>query len=154
MDVSGGGPDIARRGKKGYLIEVSATGDVAIRGAGLRLRVQHGTEAVVAVAGDVSLEACDVKPPLVLRSRRSGDVIAVPGGVESVGDLMAGWKVPAPDRDGVPILADRDGVLAVLGGALGYRNRARASIPGSGTGDADRVVIHIDRDMEEGREQQ
>ena len=80
--------------------------------------------------------------------------MAVSGGVESVSDLMAGWKIPASDRDAVPILVDRDGVLAVLGGALGYRNRARAHAPGSGTGDADRVVIHIDRDMEEEREQQ
>ena len=146
------GPDIARQGKKGYFMEVSATGDIAVRGAGVRLRVQPGREAAPATAGVLTLPACDVKPPLVLRSRRAGDVIALPEGVVSVSGLLAGWKVPARERDRVPILADRDGVLAVLGGALGYRNRTRAGAPSAGS--ADRMVICMERDMEEGREQQ
>jgi hypothetical protein len=45
-------------------------------------------------------------------------------------------------------------VLVVLGGALGYRTRARADILAGDPAGVDRMVVHIERDMEEGREQQ
>ena len=69
-------------------------------------------------------------------------------------DLLAGWKVPVGDRERVPLLADRKGVLAVLGGALGYRTRARAGALAGDRGGVDRIDVEIVKDMEEGREQQ
>ena len=52
-------------------------------------------------------------------------MILLEAGAVSVADMLAGWKVPRSQRDVIPIIADKKGVLAVLGGALGYRNRAR-----------------------------
>ncbi len=74
----------------------------------------------------LSCAPAQVDPPLVLRSKRKGDHILLESGSASVKDLIAGWKVPVAERERIPILADRNGVLAVLGGALGYRTRARA----------------------------
>jgi hypothetical protein len=67
---------------------------------------------------------------------------------------MAGWKVPAADRCRLPLLADRKGVLAVLGGALGYRTRARAGALSGISEEADRIEVRTVVNMEEGREQQ
>jgi tRNA(Ile)-lysidine synthase len=95
-----------------------------------------------------------VVPPIILRSKRKGDEILLEGGMTSVKELFTEWKVPGPDREGIPLLADRKGVLAVLGGALGYRSRARAGARGDGPGVTDRIEVRIQVDREEGREQQ
>ena len=146
--------DIARRGKKGYFIEVSATGDVAIQGAGMHLRVERGPGSATETVGGLSILSREVKPPLVLRSHRRGDEILLDAGPVSVNDIMAGWKIPAPEREMIPLLVDRRGVLAVLGGALGYGTRARADALAAGRGDEERMVVRMECDMEEGREQQ
>ena len=95
-----------------------------------------------------------VRPPIVLRSKRKGDFIRLAGGAKSVKDLLVGMKVPAWERDRIPILTDRSGVLAVLGGALGYRTRARAGVLAGDRAGVDRMVIDVESNMEEGREQQ
>ena len=71
-----------------------------------------------------------------------------------VKELLAAWNVPGPDRSSVPLLADRKGVLAVLGSALGYRTRARAGALAENSEDADRIEVRTVIYMEEGREQQ
>jgi tRNA(Ile)-lysidine synthase len=146
--------DIARRGKKGYFIEVSATGDVGIQGAGIHLRVEKGPGTAAETVDVLSILSREVNPPVVCRSFRSGDEILLESGLTSVNDVMAGWKIPSPEREMVPLLADRRGVLAVLGGALGYCTRARAGALGGNRGDEERMVVRMEHDMEEGREQQ
>jgi tRNA(Ile)-lysidine synthetase-like protein len=95
-----------------------------------------------------------VEPPIVLRSIKKGDEILLPGGMTSVKELLAGWKVSAPDREKMPLLADRRGILAVLGGALGYRTRTRVGAIGENLEKADCIEVTTFIDMEEGREQQ
>ncbi len=90
-----------------------------------------------------------VAPPLVLRSRRKGDQIILDRGSKTVKGLLAGWKVSPEDRDAVPVLVDRQGVVAVLGGALGYGSRARAGVLAGNEVDAERILVHICRDREE-----
>jgi len=94
-----------------------------------------------------------MKPPLVLRSKRKGDRILLENGEIPVKDLLADWRVPAARRDDLPVLADRDGVLAVLGGALGFETRVRV---GSLAGEAEAAAcfIQVEYIQEEGREQQ
>jgi len=65
--------------------------------------------------------------PIWLRSRRQGDVLHLAGGSRSLKRLMIDRKIPAPQRDRIPVLADGQGVLAVLG--LGM-DRERAAEPG------------------------
>lgn len=51
--------------------------------------------------------------PLVVRSRRSGDSIRLPGGSKSLKKLFIDRKIPAAQRDGIPVLCDDRGILAV-----------------------------------------
>jgi len=85
-----------------------------------------------AAAVDARILECAVVPPLVLRSRRAGDRVSLAPAAKTLKALFAELKVPAGDRWKVPILADRKGVLAVLGGPAGCRTVVRrgAASPG------------------------
>jgi tRNA(Ile)-lysidine synthetase-like protein len=74
--------------------------------------------------------------PLVLRSVRPADKIAIKGGKKLVNDLLAEWGVPEAERSMVPVLEDEQGILCVCGGSLGFRNRfaERGFAPGSADG--------------------
>lgn len=52
---------------------------------------------------------------LIVRSRRSGDTMRLPGGTRSLKKMYIDRKIPASQRAGVPVLADDRGVLAVFG---------------------------------------
>jgi tRNA(Ile)-lysidine synthase len=137
------GPRIASKGKKGYFIEAYEAGNTAIRGAGVSLRLTRSRGKACAERGVLSLLADKAHEPFVLRSRRKGDEILLEGGATSLKELFAGWKIPGRDRERIPVLADRKGVLAVLGGALGYSNRARAGAVGGDLEIADRIEVRI-----------
>ena len=148
--------DIASRGKIGYFILVSEACSVALRGTGKRMAVSRCVRCSGEdkSGGGISIPVDEVRPPLVLRSMRKGDAILLEAGMASITELLAGWKVPRMQRDLIPIIADKTGVLAVLGGALGYRNRARASTVATRGAAVDRMMIDVENDMEEGSEQQ
>ncbi len=55
------------------------------------------------------------KGKLVLRSRKAGDTIRLSGGTKSLKKLFIDEKIPAAERDAIPVLADEEGVLAVVG---------------------------------------
>ena len=144
------GPDIARGYKKGYFIVVSEARSAEIREAGVSVCVTSGPDAGGGGRGEIVLLAGKVQPPIVLRSKRKGDSIRLAGGETSVKELLIGMKVPTSERERIPILADRSGVLAVLGGALGYGTRARAGILAGDRAGVDRMVVHIERDQGRG----
>lgn len=50
---------------------------------------------------------------ITVRPRATGDRIALPGGTKSLKKWMIDAKIPRCLRDALPVLADRDGVLAV-----------------------------------------
>lgn len=52
---------------------------------------------------------------LIVRSRRSGDTMRLPGGTRSLKKMYIDRKIPASQRTAVPVLADDRGVLAVFG---------------------------------------
>jgi tRNA(Ile)-lysidine synthase len=137
--------DIASRCKKGYFIEVSEAGTIAIPGVGMSLSVSRSRECSGAEGGGIVLRSYAVDPPLVLRSRRKGDRILLQNGLASVNDLAVRGKIPREVRESIPILVDRKGVLAVLGSALGYATRARAgALAGDGEG-VDRMVVRLQK---------
>ncbi|MBQ8748539.1 MAG: tRNA lysidine(34) synthetase TilS [Oscillospiraceae bacterium] len=55
------------------------------------------------------------KGKMVLRSRKTGDTIRLLGGTKSLKKLFIDEKIPAEQRDAVPVLADDGGVIAVIG---------------------------------------
>jgi len=61
-----------------------------------------------------------IAPPLEVRSRRAGDRIAPRGmlGRKSIQDLFVDRKVPWTEREQVPVVADRERVLWVVGHAV------------------------------------
>jgi tRNA(Ile)-lysidine synthetase-like protein len=120
----------------------------------MRVLVTRCVAGAAAARGETTLLEENVVPPLVLRSRRKGDEIYLAGGETSVKELLDGWGVPEPARDDIPLFADRRGVLAVLGSALGYKSQAREGANAGDRGDCNRIIVRIEGDREEGREQQ
>lgn len=63
--------------------------------------------------------ACDtiatIPSPLVLRARRAGDALRLPGGRRSLRRLMMDRKIPARLRDALPVIAAGDQILGVGG---------------------------------------
>lgn len=73
--------------------------------------------------------ACDkIKGPLVLRPRRTGDAIKLPGRrTKTVKKLLIDEKIPFAHRNMLPVLADDNGVLAL---ASFGPNESRLAQPG------------------------
>lgn len=61
---------------------------------------------------------------VVCRSRKAGDVIALPGGRKKLKDLFIDQKVPRTDRDKVPVFACEDGILWAAGHGVSQRHAA------------------------------
>ena len=55
------------------------------------------------------------KGQMVVRSRRQGDTIRLSGGTKSLKKLFVDKKIPAHRREEIPVIADDEGVLAVVG---------------------------------------
>ena len=62
---------------------------------------------------------------LILRSRREGDRITLPGGTTALKKLFIAKKIPAGQRNRIPVIADDEGIVLVVG--IGpNRNRLEA----------------------------
>jgi len=118
--------DVVRSGKNGYLVVVQERAprhQNGYRGRRLKLKVKGVHDRL---ADTVYIACDDVKFPLLLRSRQAGDVITLPAGRKSLKKLCNELRLAERDRGLVPVLEDRNGVLAVLGGLYGSRNIYRA----------------------------
>ena len=63
-----------------------------------------------------------------IRSRQTGDAIRLPGGTKSLKKLFIDRKIPAAQRDSVPVICDDLGILAV--GGIGVNlDRAANELP-------------------------
>lgn len=51
----------------------------------------------------------------VLRSRREGDAMTLSGGTKTLKKLFIDRKIPAPERDRIPVIADDLGIAVVMG---------------------------------------
>ena len=72
---------------------------------------------------------------LWVRSRLPGDAIKTPGGTKSLKKLFIDRKIPAIQRDLIPVLSDNNGVAAVLGFGSDLNHR-KNSLP------AWRITVH------------
>ena len=72
---------------------------------------------------------------LTVRSRQSGDRIRLPGGTKSLKKLFIDRKIPATERDGIPVLCDERGILGVYGIGV-HGDRMVKTLPA--------ITIHIE----------
>ncbi len=63
---------------------------------------------------------------MYLRSRQSGDSICLSGGTKSLKKLFIDRKIPAAQRDRIPVLCDGAGILGVVGIGADKRRQAHA----------------------------
>ena len=73
---------------------------------------------------------------IMLRSRQSGDSIRLSGGSKSLKKLFIDRKIPAAQRDGIPILCDEAGILGIPGIGVNL-DRAAKTLP------ATRIQFHL-----------
>ena len=52
---------------------------------------------------------------LIVRSRRTGDTLTLPGGTKTLKKILIDRKIPADCRDSIPVLEDQQGILGVYG---------------------------------------
>lgn len=79
-----------------------------------------------------------VKPigKLVLRPRQEGDAMRLSGGTKSLKKLFIDKKIPASQRDLIPVVADKNGVLGICGFGQNL-DRSAAEQPG--------IQIHFEK---------
>lgn len=111
--------DIVGVGKKGYLITIEP--NRRYEAAGRFIAIGAGA----AGEGWLALESKPELAPLVLRSATAADRLRTEAGSTAVSKLCSAWRIPLTERWKLPIVADRNGVLAVLGGGLGGSDRFR-----------------------------
>lgn len=63
---------------------------------------------------------------VLIRSRQSGDTIRLPGGTKSIKKLFIDRKIPAAQRDQIPILCDDAGILGIPGISVNLDRAAKA----------------------------
>lgn len=107
------------------LQEIRLTCPGGVNLPGLQIRCEPA-QALVNTA--TSFTVCP-KGALYLRSRRTGDTIRLPGGSKSLKKLMIDRKIPAADRDSIPVLCDDGGILGVW--SIGAnQDRVAKQLPG------------------------
>jgi tRNA(Ile)-lysidine synthase len=132
--------------KKSYFIEVSETGSFRVPGSDVRVNFARYLGRYSTAPGETVVLRQDIEPPLVIRSRRRGDQILLEHGATPLKELFAGWKVSEGQRQLVPLLVDRKGIVAVLGCAFGYPSRTRTGALVPLEGDADRIIVRANRE--------
>jgi len=117
--------DIVPGGDRGYLYSVANELPRMVENRG-------GIEIELRGHGDrretVRLETGELEPPLIARSRRPGDEIALPAGHRLLKRVFQDCGVPTWARDRVPVLEDRGGVVAVCGKLVGGKSAWRRGV--------------------------
>jgi len=113
-------PDIVQKPDYGYLRCVRAGCPVTLP-SGHTVTV-YPSEKGVTEAAAIVIELNASEEPFVVRSCRSGDRIKTQSGTKRIRSLLSEWGVPVAERQGVPVVVDRRGVLAVVGAPFGGLN--------------------------------
>ena len=105
-------------------VQLPCPGEVVLLQLGLKI-ICRPAEQIINTEDTFTLA---VSGPVWLRSRLSGDEMRLSGGTKSLKKLFIDRKIPASQRQTVPVLADEAGVLAVYGiGA--NQNRVPTELP-------------------------
>ncbi|MBN1412935.1 MAG: tRNA lysidine(34) synthetase TilS, partial [Spirochaetales bacterium] len=117
--------DIDSNRKKGYLIRIEANKSFVIPDSEIRVDCRF-SDNVEAETADIVLNSGLISVPLLLRSKREGDLIQTGQGRKRLKQLLNEWHVPEEIRYRIPVLQDRKGILAVIGKPFGFKNRYSA----------------------------
>ncbi|MDE2941966.1 MAG: tRNA lysidine(34) synthetase TilS [Chloroflexota bacterium] len=108
--------------------EISVPGETCIGAWCVRAELLPPVRDSAAVGSHQAvLDADRAGRRLCVRSRRPGDRIAPLGmtGTRKVQDVMVDEKIPAAERDGVPLVASENGVVWVVGHRMAHWARVR-----------------------------
>ncbi len=64
----------------------------------------------------------DFDSPLIIRSKKDGDIIMINEDTKSVKRIFSKWKVAEEKRNLIPIVEDSEGIVCILGSLYGYKN--------------------------------
>ena len=107
--------------KKSYLrVVASGTSELF---PGLCLTVEENGELT---NNKIWISRDRIKYPLIVRSKVSRDRIYLADGMKPLKKLYNEWGVDSEERWKIPVIEDREGIVAVMGQALGYSNRIAA----------------------------
>ncbi len=110
-------PDVVFRGEKGYFMVVKGCDEsrrsVTLPTAGIRIQE-------TANGGDTFLPISGITFPLIVRSRREGDVIRVGSFSKDLKKLYNEWNVPEQIRWKIPVCEDKTGIIAIMGSLFGF----------------------------------
>jgi tRNA(Ile)-lysidine synthase len=115
--------------------ELPNPGSVTVSEWGVRFVCELLASPADATAGRddtwVALDAAAVQGTLIVRNRRRGDRIRAVGqpGTRKLQDIFVDRKVPRAERDRVPIVADSEGIVWIVGHALAERAAPSAERP-------------------------
>lgn len=97
------------------LEEKVALGSVMLNNPGETVIPKWGIKVICAAAEDGQKGwLVRVQGDLVLRSRLEGDTMKLPGGTKTLKKLFIDRKIPAHERDRIPVIVDSNGVVAVV----------------------------------------
>jgi tRNA(Ile)-lysidine synthase len=92
----------------------------------------------------VSLPRESLRPPVVVRSRKSGDTLFLQGAPRLLKDLYDRLSIPQVVRENIPIIEDKNGILALPSDIYGFPRLQRAGMP-EGAADVEiRFFVHGD----------
>lgn len=97
---------------------------VEMPGLGLRVTVSPAKDCINTKDSFVVMP----QGTLYLRSRQAGDTMRLPGGTKELKKLFIDKKIPAADRESIPVVADEAGVLGVYGIGVNLE-RAATELP-------------------------
>lgn len=86
-------------------------GVVAFPALGLRVRCQWADQVI----NTEDIFSVNPVGSICLRSRQPGDTIRLPGGTKTLKKLFIDEKIPARERNSLPVIADECGVLGIYG---------------------------------------
>jgi tRNA(Ile)-lysidine synthetase-like protein len=117
--------------RRGYFVVIDRPGpggaEIHLGSLAIAVRWSEGPEAA-------GVDEAAFSFPLVVRSRRPGDALSLRRGRKPLDELLSEWGLPAEARGSLPVIEDRDGIVAVLGSAWGGRDRFRHCGGGLGNG--------------------
>lgn len=112
-------PDVVFGGEKGYFMVVKKRPgwnpgwSGSLHAAGIQVRVAAGSCSA-------SLPVENIIFPIIVRSRREGDVIKVGSFSKELKKLYNEWNVPEQTRWKIPVCEDKTGIIAVFGSLFGF----------------------------------
>lgn len=116
--------------------ELSIPGQVQVGGFTLRAELWKREQLPPRTADCEDFDLAELKPPLVVRTRREGDRLRPFGGkgTKKVKDLLIDARIPVQVRDVLPLVCDEEGILWIPG----VRRSDRAALS-----DATQMVLRL-----------